>query len=215
MEEYYRKWAPDYEKFYYECEPEIKEANMYTANLLKNYLANRFVLEIACGTGYWTRYLSQTAKQIIAVDLLPETLYFAKKKQYACSVSFVIADAYNLSFPDNSFNGGLANFWFSHIPKDRIDLFLSNFHRTLKPKSQVFLSDNNPQNLPDGRLISFPNDNNTYRLRTVGDGSEHYVLKNYYSIDELTTIFSKHVKDFNESNIYFDEYFWRVAYVLK
>jgi ubiquinone/menaquinone biosynthesis C-methylase UbiE len=215
MEEYYRKRAPDYEKFYYECEPEIKEANMYTAILLKKYLANRSVLEIACGTGYWTRYLSQTAKRIVTIDLLPETLYFAKQKQYDCTVSFVITDAYNLSFPDNSFDGGLANFWFSHIPKERIDSFLSNLHRTLQPKSRVFLADNNPHNLPDGRLVSFPDDNNTYRLRTVADGSEHYVLKNYFTVKELISIFSKHVENFDESNIYFDDYFWRLAYELK
>ncbi len=212
MEEYYRKRAPNYEKFYHECESKIKQANLFTVQLLKEFLMKKSVLELACGTGYWTQFLSQTAKGIIATDLLPETIFYAKQKNYVSPVTFVIADAYNLPFSNNSFDGGLANFWFSHIPKDRIDSFLINFHRTLKSKSRVFLADNNPQLLPDGRLISFPNDNNTYRHRTVSDGSEHYVLKNYYTKDDLISIFSKHIENFNESNVYIDDYFWRVAY---
>ncbi len=215
MEEYYRKRAPDYEKIYYNCEPEIKLANIYTAKLLQDYLSHRSVLEIACGTGYWTQFLSTTSKDITATDINKEVLDLAKQKTYKCPVSFQIMDAYKLAFEDNRFSAGLANFWFSHIPKDRIDLFLTGFHRTLRSNSRVFLANNNPQFLPDGRLVSFPKDENTYRLRTVSDGSEHYVLKNYYSVNELITIFSKHVENFNESNIYFDDYFWRVAYELK
>ncbi|NHJ49566.1 MAG: class I SAM-dependent methyltransferase [Asgard group archaeon] len=214
MEEYYRKRAPDYERFYYECEPELKQGNQYTAELLMEHLRNRNVLEIACGTGYWTRILSSTAKQIVGVDILPETLAYAEEKKYKCNVLFVIADAYNLPFLDNTFDGGLANFWFSHIPKDQINTFLTHFHQKLKSKSRVFLSDNNPQNLPDGKLVTLPNDNNTYRVRTVADGSIHHVLKNYFTIDDLVAIFSKHVKNFDESNVYYDKNFWRVAYEL-
>ncbi|HUU77483.1 MAG TPA: methyltransferase domain-containing protein [candidate division Zixibacteria bacterium] len=214
MEEYYRKWAPDYERFYYECEPAIKQGNKKTAELLTNFLDNRSVLEIACGTGYWTKILSSVAKQIVATDILPEVLYFAKQKKYSCPVLFTIVDAYNLHSFKQTFDGGLANFWFSHIPKDRIDSFLEGFHRALQPKSYVFICDNNPKFLPDGRLISFPNDPNTYRLRTTSDNSEHYVLKNYYTTKDLISIFSKHVKNFDESNIKIDEYFWRVAYKL-
>ncbi|NHJ84105.1 MAG: class I SAM-dependent methyltransferase [Asgard group archaeon] len=215
MEEYYRKWAPDYEKFYYTCSPELKKGNELTAKLMKDHLRGRSVLEVACGTGYWTKILSSVAKEIIATDLLPEVLYYAKLKQYDCSVSFLIADAYNLSLPNYSFSGGLANFWFSHIPKERINFFLSDFHKRLQSKSTVFITDNNPQHLPDGRLFSFPNDANTYRLRTITDGSEHYVLKNYYSKDDLLAIFSKHIENFNDSNIVYDEYFWRVYYTIE
>ncbi|HUT80471.1 MAG TPA: class I SAM-dependent methyltransferase [Candidatus Bathyarchaeia archaeon] len=214
MKEYYRKWAPDYEKFYYNCSPEIKQGNDFSAKLLQEYLSGRSVLEIACGTGYWTRILSKVAKNIIATDVLPEVLLFAKEKQYDCPVSFIINDAYDLSLFKNTFDGGLANFWFSHIPKERIDFFLTNFHHILQPKSRVFMTDNNPLHLPDGQLFSFPEDPNTYRLRTVSDGSEHYVLKNYYTIDDLVTIFSKHIKNFKKSNIYYDEYFWRLTYEL-
>lgn len=212
MEEYYRKRAPDYERFYYECEPVLKEGNQKTADLMQDHLKNRSILEIACGTGYWTRILSLKAKEIIATDILPEVLHLAQEKEYDCPVQFLIADAYDLPKFKKSFNGGLANFWFSHVPKEKIDAFLESFHQALEPNSHIFLSDNNPQFLPDGKLITFPNDPNTYRFRTTQDGSEHYVLKNYYSISDLVTIFSKHAPDFDESNVYYDQYFWRVVY---
>ena len=212
MEDYYRKWASDYEKFYYTCSSEIKEANIFTSEILQKFLKGKSVLEIACGTGYWTKILSHVALEIIAIDILPEVLKFARIKEYQCSVFFVIADAYNLPIFTQQFDGGLANFWFSHIPKTKIDSFLLGFHKALLPGSTVIISDNNPQHLPDGKLVTFPGDENTYRLCTVKDGSEHYILKNYFSKEDLISIFGNHISNFDESNIYYDEYIWRVVY---
>ena len=50
-------------------------------------------------------------------------------------------DAYKLAFEENRFNAGLANFWFSHIPKKKINNFLLEFHRVLRPGSRVFITD--------------------------------------------------------------------------
>ncbi|MGC9781017.1 MAG: class I SAM-dependent methyltransferase [Candidatus Heimdallarchaeota archaeon] len=184
--------------------------------MLKQYLKGRKVIEVACGTGYWTQFLSETAKEITAIDINNEVLVLARQKNYLCPISFQIMDAYQLAFDNESFNAGLANFWFSHIPKTKIDDFISELHRILKPRSRVFITDNHHLHLSDslGELITREDDANTYKLRQLEDGSQYIVLKNYYSEDELFRIFSKHGKRFSKSNISFGEFFWRVTYEL-
>ncbi|MFX1590665.1 MAG: class I SAM-dependent methyltransferase [Promethearchaeota archaeon] len=212
--EYYRRRAPEYESIYNKLDLEIQKENQETVEMLKKYLNGRKVIEVACGTGYWTQFLSATAKEITATDINKEVLDIAKQKTYHCPVSFQIMDAYRLAFKDKRFNAGLANFWFSHIPKKEINHFLSEFHRVLQSGSRVFLTDNHHSHLSDslGKLITKKGDNNTYKLRQLTDGSEYLVLKNYYTIKELVEIFSNHITGFSELNVHFGQYFWRVLY---
>jgi hypothetical protein len=47
------------------------------------------------------------------------------------------------------------------------------------------------------------------------DGSEHMVLKNYFSIDELIEIFARHTREFGRKNIFYGKYCWYLPYRLK
>ena len=215
MEDYYRRRAEEYEEIYYRDDADRQEEQKKIANKLKETLTGRRVLEIACGTGYWTQFLSKTAQSIVATDIVQEVLEIAKRKQYKCPISFLKEDVYNLSFEDNSFNGGLANFWFSHIPKDRIDPFLKGFHRLLQTGSKVFIADNVYIPGVGGELIKKEGKENTYKLRRLKDGSENLVLKNYFSTNKLLKIFSKHVKRFSGENVFYGNYFWYITYELE
>ncbi|MFX1254819.1 MAG: class I SAM-dependent methyltransferase [Promethearchaeota archaeon] len=215
MEEYYKRRANEYEEIYYRADKSRREEIQKITITFQNLLKGRKILEIACGTGYWTQFLSETAQSIVATDLVPEVLEIAKRKQYKCPVSFLIEDAYDLSFEANSFDGGLANFWFSHIPKRDIDSFLEGFHRVLQCDSRVFIADN--VFMPDigGTLVTKKGDkDNTYKLRQLKDKSEYLVLKNYYTVDELLAIFQKHVPEFTQENIFYGTCFWYVMYEL-
>jgi len=215
MEDYYRRRAEEYEEIYHRDDPDRQEEQRKIANKLKETLRGKRVLEIACGTGYWTQFLSETAQSIVATDVVQEVLEIAKRKHYGCPVSFRIENAYNLSFEEDSFNGGLANFWFSHIPKDKIDSLLKGFHRILQSESRVFMAENVYIPGVGGKLIKKEGDKNTYKLRKLKDGSENLVLKNYFSTNELLNIFSKHVKRFNRENIFYGNCFWYITYELR
>ena len=214
MEDYYRRRAEEYEEIYHRDDPVRQEEQKKIANAVKETLRGRRVLEIACGTGYWTQFLSETAQSIVATDVVQEVLEIAKRKQYKCPVSFRIEDAYNLSFEANSFDGGLANFWFSHIPKDRIDSFLKDFHRVLRNGSRVFIADNVYIPGIGGELVIKEGDKNTYKLRKLKDGSKNLILKNYFSVEELVEIFSRHVKGFSRENVVYSNCFWYITYEL-
>src|SRR5271167_3603471 len=93
--DYYAKRAGEYERIYH------KPERQHDLAILKQRCAEIFtgdeVLEIACGTGYWTQIISQTAKSVSATDINEEVLEIARSKNYGCEVGFEKADAFDLS----------------------------------------------------------------------------------------------------------------------
>ena len=214
MIEYYRLRAPEYEDIYLN-EDNIRRAERNSiTKTLKQTFKGLTVLEIACGTGYWTRILSTVAKKVVAIDMAPEMLEIARKKEYHCPVEFHLANAYHLPFTPNSHDAGLANYWFSHVPKNKIDSFLKDFHQRLKPGGTVMMVDDVFRKGVGGNFTEIEEDTNTYKLRTLKDGSKHRVLKNYYSKNELVAIFSNHVQDFSAGNVFHGKRCWCVKYTL-
>jgi ubiquinone/menaquinone biosynthesis C-methylase UbiE len=216
LENYYDRRAAEYEEVYARDDPVVQRELTRIATAVENSVSGRLVLEIACGTGYWTQLASHRARSIHAIDISSKMLEVAKRKRYECPVSFCRADAYNLPFRDGFFNAGLASFWFSHIPKDRIHAFLNSFHRKLEEKtpSDIVLADNVYVHGLGGELVSRPNDENTYKLRKLRDGSKHLVLKNYYSERMLREIFGRFVSpnDSDSVTVFYGTRLWCVSY---
>lgn len=55
------------------------------------------ILEIACGTGYWTEKIAKTAKSIHAIDVNEAVIEIAQQKNLGNKVRFEVADLYNLN----------------------------------------------------------------------------------------------------------------------
>ncbi len=206
MEEYYRKRAQEYESVYYRDDPERQLEQRQLAEEMKAAVKGLDVIEVACGTGYWTEKASESARRILATDAVEEVVNIAKAKKYACPVSFEIADAYALSY--QGFDAAIANFWLSHVPKERLDNFLKGLHATLKPKGAVFMADNNFMEGIGGELITKEGDRNTYKKRKLKDGTETEVLKNYFTKEELQPLFGE------DAEIVYGRCFWAVTVVV-
>jgi len=214
MIEYYRLRAPEFEEIYHNEDEIRRDERIGIIKTLKQAFKALIVLEIACGTGYWTRILSSVAKKIVAIDMAPEMLEIARNKKYSCPVEFHMADAYHLPFTSHSYDAGLANFWFSHVPKNKIAAFLESFHQRLKPGGMVLMADDVFQEGVGGKFITIEGDDNTYKLRTLKDDSKHRVLKNYYSKNELISIFGGFVEHFSADNVFHGKRCWYVRYTL-
>jgi ubiquinone/menaquinone biosynthesis C-methylase UbiE len=61
---YYAERANEYDAIY--LKPERQDDIKLLAAHLSNILAQPIVLKIACGTGYWTKFLAQESKYITA-----------------------------------------------------------------------------------------------------------------------------------------------------
>jgi SAM-dependent methyltransferase len=215
LREYYRKRALEYEDIYRRKDPDRQKELKKVQSMVREYMRGRHIIEAACGTGFWTQNLSDTANRIVATDILPEMIAIARVKKYNCPVYFCYGDAHQFPLNTDSFDGGLASFWISHVSRGRLNTFLLEFHRILKPGSRVTMLDNNY--IPDvgGELIRKDNNPNTYKERFLQDGSRYEVLKNYYSEEELAGIFGKYAGSFDNRNMNFGKYYWRVNYLTK
>ena len=112
--DYYSRRAHEYERIYQKPERQADLARL--TEHLRCAAAGRRVLELACGTGYWTAALANAAESILATDASEEVLEVARAKRLDPSrVSFTRADAYNPMQRSRDFTAGLAAFWWSHI----------------------------------------------------------------------------------------------------
>lgn len=216
MQEYYQQRAREYEEIYHRDEPRRQKEQADIASALKTILQGRKVLEVACGTGYWTQYVSQTAASVVATDINKEVLDIARTtKEYSVPTDFVQSDAFNLPFQQHLFDGGFANLWFSHLRKSERKPFLDHFHSKLQPGAQVIMADNVFNEGVGGELVRPEGEEDTYKLRTLKDGRQYLIIKNYPTYEELIDIFRGYTASFNEGNVYCGNHFWFVSYILR
>jgi ubiquinone/menaquinone biosynthesis C-methylase UbiE len=74
-------------------------------------------LEIGCGTGSFTRRLSQHADRVLALDLSPEMIKVAKLRsvQYS-NIEYQIADVLTWAFPQRQFDCIVSIATLHHFP---------------------------------------------------------------------------------------------------
>jgi len=184
LETYYAQRAAEYEKIYHKPERQADLARM--RNDIPALFKGARVLEIACGTGYWTPLIAAQAQSVTALDFNEETLAIARSKTYpGNNVSFRQADAYALPDFGGRFSGCYAGFWWSHIPLARLDAFLEGVHRRLEPGATVAFMDNRYVEGSSTPLSRKDADGNTYQARRLDDGSSHEVLKNFPTAQEM------------------------------
>ena len=208
---YYRRRAREYEAIY--AKPERQTDLAFLKKYLPERLAGRRVLEVACGTGYWTVLVARTAASIVAVDAAEEPMRIAMSKDYGeRNVRFELSDAYALSAELGRFDGALAAFWWSHVPLSRIADFLASLHARLEPGARVVLMDNRYVDGSSTPISERDAEGNTYQLRRLADGSENRVLKNFPAEEALRTQLAPHAREFSYRAL---EFYWLVEYTAK
>jgi demethylmenaquinone methyltransferase/2-methoxy-6-polyprenyl-1,4-benzoquinol methylase len=189
IKNYYASVAPVYNEIagYKEAESE-KLRDPAKARYYKLFKERR-VLEIACGSGYWTEVIGQVAKSVLATDFNHAMLALAANR--CCrlpNVKFLKADAYSLDGVPGDFDATFANCWWSHIPRKMIPVFLATLHNKLKPGSLVLFVDQ----LPDTSGFCATNtksvkitDEDRLELRSAPDGKTYEIVKNLPTHQEI------------------------------
>lgn len=209
MQDYYAARAKKYDQVY--NKPERQSDLRHMEAWLPKALTGRNVLELACGTGYWTQFYAPAARQVVGIDSSRETLDIAQARIPA-NVQLLEGDAYHLPPLDISFDACFAGFWWSHIPLQRIPAFLESLHASLQPGAKVIFMDNRFVQGSSTPISERTEEGNTYQQRSLDDGSIHRVLKNFPNADELL----RNIEPYsNEASYRQWPYFWALEYTLK
>ena len=102
------------------------------------------VLEVAVGTGLTFLEILRlnSTGQNEGIDLTEEMLNRAKEKAKNLGVfnyRLEIGDAYNLPYPDNSFDLVINNYMFDLLPEEDFSVVLVEFKRVLRPGGRLVL----------------------------------------------------------------------------
>lgn len=183
MIEYYKKRAQEYEEIYAKPERQksIEECKLYLRNIFKG----RSLLEIACGTGFWTVEIAKTAKSIHATDINQEVIEIAKTKEFSNNKpTFDIQDFY--LFPENiQYNGVFLGFFYSHIAKTDLPFLIKKLIKVSEADTVICFLDNLYVEGKSTKISRIDANQNTYQIRKLKDGTEYEILKNFPSKKEL------------------------------
>jgi SAM-dependent methyltransferase len=189
--DYYRARAGEYDDWWfrtgrYDRGPEANDAWLAEVASLEAAL-ERFdprgeVLELACGTGLWTRHLVARADRVTAVDGAPEVLELNRVRTEAlgASVTYVEADLFNWQPPAHAFDACVFGFWLSHVPEERFAPFWAMVSAALRPDGRVLLIDSQRAPRSKARDHTMPAEDSSLEQRRLDDGREFEIVKRYY-----------------------------------
>lgn len=207
MHRYYAQRAPHYDAVY--LKPEREADIAFLQPWLARHFRGRAVLEVACGTGFWTPHVASEARHLIATDGTAEPLALARQRPGCERVEFALADAYQLPTSLGRFDAAFAGLWFSHVPKARQAEFVASLHARLHPGSRVVWMDNHESQLRDFPITETDAEGNTYQHRPLADGSVHRVLKNFPDEEHLRQLLAGQARHLHFQRL---DHFWLLSY---
>jgi SAM-dependent methyltransferase len=181
---YYAERAPEYDDWWYrhgryELEPDALSrwhADVAeTEAALEAFAPEGSVLELAAGTGIWTRKLVRLADRVVAVDANAETLALNTPE-----ADLVRADVFEWE-PRERFDLVFFSFWLSHVPEERFAEFWSVVRAALVPAGRVFLVDSGAGDTAHTGTDQADGE----ETRSLADGRMFRIVKRRWAPDEL------------------------------
>jgi demethylmenaquinone methyltransferase/2-methoxy-6-polyprenyl-1,4-benzoquinol methylase len=211
MEQYYSRRASEYERIYEK--PERQHELEWLRRRLPALFRDKTVLEVACGTGYWTQYIARTAKKVYACDINEAVLEIAREKRIAPGrAEFFKADAISLEGAPSGCDAAFAGFWWSHVKKSELARFVESLARRLERGALVAILDNKYVEGSSTTILRRDSAGNTYQKRRLANGDEYEVLKNFPTAPELTEVVRGVAHDARLEEL---AYYWLLVFTLR
>jgi 2-polyprenyl-3-methyl-5-hydroxy-6-metoxy-1,4-benzoquinol methylase len=137
------------------------------------------VLELACGTGLWTRRLARHARRLTALDASAEVLALARERVKDSRVTYVQADLFAWE-PDPAYDVCFFGFWLSHVPEERFDVFWEKVKAALRPGGRVFFVDSLRSEFASAADHALPDAGAQTMRRRLANGREYRIVKRFY-----------------------------------
>src|SRR6266511_2356481 len=189
--DYYRARAGEYDEWWfrtgrYDRGPEFNERWRAEVVTVESAVDTRLsaqrrdaLLELACGTGLFTRRLAPRVPHITAVDASPEVLAINRSRVAAANVDYIKADLFSWR-PAARYDTVFFSFWLSHVPEDRFAVFWDNVANALAPSGAAYLIDSAFDPTSTAKDHVLPGRDAGIVTRRLNDGREFRIVKLFW-----------------------------------
>jgi ubiquinone/menaquinone biosynthesis C-methylase UbiE len=126
------------ERFTPECVREIWYEHYHRYAFAQILVKDKKVLDAACGEGYGSDILAETAKQVTGIDIDSKSIEHASNRYKKDNLSYKHESCTQLSFTDNSFDVVVSFETLEHLVEQQE--MLSEFNRVLKEDGILIIS---------------------------------------------------------------------------
>jgi SAM-dependent methyltransferase len=181
--EFYDLRAPDFGD---ETVPDRRVGGKMTGEqaraLVDEFAPTGDVLELACGSGSFTRELVRHARTLTGVDGSPRMLERNRREVDDDRVTYVNADIFDWQ-PERRYDAVFFGFWLSHVPPATFEEFWALVRSSLRAGGRVAFVDEDDRGAlnDDIHLVG----NVPAAPRTLRDGRTFDVVKVYWDPTEL------------------------------
>jgi 2-polyprenyl-3-methyl-5-hydroxy-6-metoxy-1,4-benzoquinol methylase len=200
---YYKERANEYEEIYQKAE---RQRDLSSASdILKEVFFGKDVIEIACGTGYWTERIAVTAASVHAIDINQSMIDVARTKSYKNpNVSFEVIDLFAFQ-PTQKYDALFGGFIWSHIQVEQLDNFIETCTKMVKKGGCITFMDNNYVPGSSSSIARRDTGGNTYQTRILKNGEQYEILKNFPTESLIRQIAASKSLAIQFANL---EYYW-------
>ena len=141
-------------------------------------------LELACGTGLFTRHVAPRVGHLTAVDASREVLALNRERMKGVAIDYVEADLFAWR-PPARYDFVFMSFWLSHVPASAFDAFFAVVAGALAPGGAAYVIDSAHEPTSTARDHPVPSRDSGVVLRRLDDGREFRIVKVFWEPDTL------------------------------
>jgi SAM-dependent methyltransferase len=180
---------------------------------LAQLVRGQTVLELACGTGYWTEVIAATADQVLATDILDTMLARAQTRRFPeGKVAFRRVDGLDLPDDLGTFSCVFIGFWWSHLKRDEQDALLAQLRARLGQDVVLVLLDDAYVEGSSATVARTDAQGNTYEIVAAPDGERFELPKSYPADSALRKRLADGVREIRIERL---TYYWMLTCRLK
>ena len=153
-----------------------KDKHLQRYEFAGNYVKGKDVLDIACGIGYGSYILSQSAQNVVGIDKDGKTIEYARRKYKKENLNFISLDAEKIcSYINETFDVIISYETIEHV--DNPGKFIASLYKLLRKSGTFILS------VPNGLIDEYSSSlhhKHFFRLRTL-----KRILKDKFKVEEI------------------------------
>jgi ubiquinone/menaquinone biosynthesis C-methylase UbiE len=183
IDQSYNSWASQYDT----NENKTRDLEKIAAQKTLGQYKYKHIIELGCGTGKNTEWLSDKAESLVGLDFSSEMLKKAKAKITSSNVEFRFADlTKKWDVPNNSADLISCSLVLEHI--DDLNFIFDEAYKKLIPGGLFYICELHPLKQYSGSKARFIEDNNTVELEVFIHCVSDYIdsaITNHFKLLEL------------------------------